>query len=177
MAHPSPAFFTRLALAVRTFFAILGSSELAARIGSLPESSGATEDSAGAIQAPSPDSALQLLALLQRDGRLIDFLEEDVAQYSDADIGAAVRVVHEGCRKVLREHFTIMPVFDQPEGERVRLEPGFDATAIRPTGNLVGEPPFTGTLAHRGWRATGTALPKLTPGHDTSVLAPAEVEL
>ena len=88
-----------------------------------------------------------------------------------------MRVVHEGCRKVLREHFTIAPVFDQAEGDRVTLEAGFDASAIRPTGNLVGEPPFTGTLAHRGWRATGTALPKLTPGHDTSVLAPAEVEL
>ena len=57
------------------------------------------------------------------------------------------------------------------------LEPGFDAAAIRPTGNVVGDPPFSGTLAHRGWRVTETRLPKLTGGHDPRIIAAAEVEL
>ena len=172
MTDPNPSFLTRVTLAIRAFLGVLRSPELARRLVELGETPGKASprapegESGGALRQANPDSA-----------RLIDFLEEDVAQYSDAEIGAAVRVVHEGCRKVLREHFTIAPVFDQAEGARITLEPGFDAAAIRPTGNLVGEPPFTGTLAHRGWRATGSALPKLTPGHDTSVLAPAEVEL
>ena len=107
----------------------------------------------------------------------MDFLEEEVAQYSDAEIGAAVRVVHEGCRTTLREHLTLLPIREEAEGAHITLEAGFDASAIRPTGNLVGEPPFTGTLAHRGWRATDVRLPKLAKGHDVQVIAAAEVEL
>jgi hypothetical protein len=107
----------------------------------------------------------------------VDFLEEDVAQYSDEEIGAAVRVVHEGCRKALHEHLTLLPIRQEAEGVSITLEQGFDASALRPTGNLVGEPPFTGTLAHRGWRVTEVRLPKLANNHDVHVIAPAEVEL
>jgi hypothetical protein len=114
---------------------------------------------------------------LQRDGRLVDFIEEDVAGFSDTQVGAAARVVHEGCRKVLREHFTIEAVRSEPEGSRITLAQGFDASAVRLTGNVVGEPPFSGTLTHRGWRVVKVQLPKLAPGHDASILAPAEVEL
>ena len=125
----------------------------------------------------APDAALQLLALLQRDARLIDFTEEDITAYGDADIGAAARIVHEGCRKVLREHFTIAPVRSEAEGSRVSLDAGFDAAAIRLTGNVVGSAPFKGSISHRGWRATDVRLPKLGAGHDAAVLAQAEVEL
>ena len=118
-----------------------------------------------------------MLALLQRDARLIDFVEEDIANYADADIGAAARLVHDGCRATLREHFTIRPVRDEAEGSRVTIAEGFDATAIRLTGNVVGKPPFIGSVTHRGWRVTDVRLPKLTQSHDTRVLAPAEVEL
>ena len=86
-------------------------------------------------------------------------------------------MVHEGCRKVLREHFQIAPVRSETEGSRVTLATGFDAGAVRLTGNVVGQAPFTGTLGHRGWRVTGSELPKLAPGHDAAVLAQAEVEL
>ena len=120
---------------------------------------------------------MQLLALLQRDARLIDFTQESLSGYSDADIGGAARLVHEGCGKVLREHFTLAPVRPEAEGSRVTIDPGFDARAIRLTGNLVGQAPFQGSLSHRGWRATETRLPKLAAGHDASVLAQAEVEL
>ena len=120
---------------------------------------------------------VQLLGLLQREARFIDFIQEDVAAYGDADIGAAARVVHEGCRKVLRENFSIEPVRDEPEGSRLTLPAGFDAAAIRVTGNVVGEPPFNGSLTHRGWRVRETRLPQLASGHDLRIVAAAEVEL
>lgn len=129
------------------------------------------------LREAGPEAALQLLALLQREGRFVDFLEEDVASFSDAQIGAAARVVHEGCRKALREHFPMEPVRSEDEGSRVKLEKGFDASRVRVTGNVTGEPPFTGTLAHRGWRVKEVKLPKMTEGHDASVVAAAEVEV
>ncbi len=86
-------------------------------------------------------------------------------------------MVHEGCARVLREHFTIEPVRAESEGSRVTLEEGFDAAAVRLTGNVVGKAPFKGTLSHRGWRAAQVRLPQLTEAHDAKILAPAEVEL
>ena len=129
------------------------------------------------LKENGPDAALQPLALLQRDARLIDFVGEDLGAYADAQIGAAARLVHEGCARVLREHFTLVPVRDEAEGARVTLAPGFDAAAVRVTGNVVGQPPFTGVLAHRGWRATEVRLPRLAERHDARIVAPAEVEL
>ena len=117
------------------------------------------------------------LALLQRDARLIDFAGESLAAYDDAQIGAAARLVHEGCAKVLREQFDIVPVRAEAEGTRITLAAGFDAAAIKLTGNVVGQPPFSGSLSHRGWRVAEVRLPKLAEGHDARVLAPAEVEL
>ena len=129
------------------------------------------------IKEYTPDAALQLLGLLQKEARFIDFAQEDVSQYADADIGAAARVVHEGCRKVLRQHFELESVRTETEGKRITLPKGFDAGSIRITGNIVGQAPFTGTLVHRGWKATEVKLPKITEGHDVKIVAPAEVEL
>ena len=129
------------------------------------------------IKEYSPDAALQLLGLLQKEARFIDFVQEDVSQYSDAEIGAAARVVHDGFRKVLRQYFELEPVRTEAEGKRITLPKGFDASSIRITGNIVGQAPFTGTLVHRGWKATEVKLPKLTEGHDVKVVAAAEVEL
>ena len=129
------------------------------------------------LREPTPDAALQLLGLFQNEARLIDFLEEDIASYSDADIGAAARIVHEGCRKVLHQHFDIEPVRDESEGTRITLPKGFDPAEIRLTGNIVGEPPFQGVLVHRGWHARKVKLPQLSEGHRADILAPAEVEL
>ena len=181
MTEHLPSFGQRLGLAFGVFFRTLFDAGFAASVIKL--TTGIEADSkepstdVPVLHETDPDSALQLLGLFQQEGRLVDFLEEDVAQYSDAEIGAAVRVVHEGCRKALHEHLTLQPIREEPEGARITLEQGFDASALRPTGNLVGEPPFTGTLAHRGWRATEVRLPKLAEGHDVHVLAPAEVEL
>lgn len=121
--------------------------------------------------------ALQLLSLLQREGRFIDFLQEDVAGFSDAEIGAAARVVHEGCKRTLGEYLELAPVRTESEGAKVVLEPGYDAHAVRVTGNVVGEPPFTGKLAHHGWRVAKIRLPERVRERDPKVIAAAEVEL
>lgn len=123
------------------------------------------------------DAALQFLALLQQEARFVDFMHENVASYSDQEIGAAARVVHEGCSKILRQYFDIKPIYDKPEGSSIMLDKGFDASSVRLTGNVVGSAPFTGTLVHRGYKVTRCELPHPTPGHDAHILAAAEVEL
>jgi hypothetical protein len=129
------------------------------------------------LKEATPDAALQLLGLLQKEARFIDFIKEDIASFSDADIGVAARVVHEGCNKAINEHFTLSVVRNEQEGAKVTLLEGFDAAAVRLTGNIVGAAPFTGTLVHKGWQVTGIRLPKLTLGHNAAIVAPAEVEL
>lgn len=176
-----PSIWCRVPLAFGAFFSTLSDPEYARRIQALRAPEAAAPEPVKTAPRPlkeaSPDAALQLLGLFQREARLIDFTEENLKNYSDADVGAAARVVHEGCCKVLREHFTIESVRQEAEGSRITLNDGFDAGAIRLTGNVVGKAPFVGNLSHRGWRATNTRLPKLTENHDASVLAPAEVEL
>lgn len=129
------------------------------------------------LQHAPPDSALLLLGLLQKEGRFIDFMQEDVTTYSDADVGAAARVVHQGCAKVLSRHLRIEPVRSENEGAHITLEPGFDPAEVRPTGQVIGEPPFTGSLVHRGWRAVSVDLPQVSSSRDLRILAVAEVEL
>jgi len=123
------------------------------------------------------DGALALLALLQREGRLVDFLREPLDGFSDADIGAAARDVHRGCRKVLEQHLTLEPVMPGAEEAKVAVPKGFDPAEIRLIGEARGEPPFRGTLRHHGWRVVDAKLPTLSEGVDRMVIAPAEVEL
>ncbi len=184
-----PSLMQRISLAFGAFFGALGNPAYAGRLAALRDAAEAPVDAGAAAEVPAPapvapvlresgpEAALQLLGLLQREARLIDFLEEDIDQHGDADIGVAARVVHQGCRKVLREHFSIEPVRGEAEGSRVTLDAGFDAAAIRLTGNVVGTAPFRGSLSHRGWRVAEVRLPKLAERHDAAVLAPAEVEL
>ena len=129
------------------------------------------------LKEATPDAALQLLGLLQKNARFIDFIQEDIASYSDADVGVAARVVHEGCKKAVHEHFTLAPIRTELEGNKVTLPAGFDAASVRLTGNIVGSAPFTGTLVHKGWQVTDVRLAKLTQTHNANIVAPAEVEL
>ena len=129
------------------------------------------------LKEATPDAALQLLGLLQKNARFIDFIQEDIASYSDADVGVAARVVHEGCKKAVHEHFTLAPIRTELEGNKVTLPAGFDAESVRLTGNIVGSAPFTGTLVHKGWQVTDVRLAKLTQTHNANIVAPAEVEL
>ena len=129
------------------------------------------------LKEATPDAALQLLSLLQKEARLIDFIKENIAAYKDEEVGAAARVVHEGCNKVISEHFELEPVREEQENSRITLPKGFDASSVRLTGNIVGKPPFTGTLVHKGWKISDIRLPKITEGHNVNVVAAAEVEL
>lgn len=129
------------------------------------------------IKTATPDSALQLLSLLQQDARFVDFLQEDLAGFSDADIGAAARVVHEGGQKALANYFTLEPLRMESEESSVTVPAGFNPQEIRLTGNVVGDAPFNGVLVHKGWKVTEVKLPKLVEGHDVNVIQPAEVEL
>jgi len=125
----------------------------------------------------SPDAAIQILAALQREGRLIDFLQEDLSTYEDSQIGAAVRNIHMGCKETLREHMEIKSIFQEKEGTAVAVPPGFDVRAIRLTGNVTGNPPFRGILRHRGWQVERIRLPQGTEQKNHWILAPAEIEI
>lgn len=128
-------------------------------------------------ELPDTAAAMQLLALLQREGRLIDFLEQDITSFPDAEIGAAARIVHEGCRKALRSHAKLEPVRKEEEGTKVVLEAGFNPMEVKLSGNVQGSPPHRGTLQHRGWRIAELTLPEPAAGYDPRIVAPAEVEL
>jgi hypothetical protein len=177
-----PSFLDRVVLAFACFFKILFQKDFATQASQLREAPEpalalAPEPEPEPVTAPTPDAALELLRVLQRDGRLVDFLEQDVAQFPDADVGAAARVVHEGCRQALRRLGTVEALRAEEEGARVSVEEGFSPDLVKLTGNVVGAPPFSGLLRHRGWRLTSFSLPTPTRAVDPTVIAPAEVEL
>ena len=127
--------------------------------------------------ASAHEGALNLLAIFQREGRLLDFCEEELAGFSDAAVGAAARLVHSGVRKAIKENLELSPVRAEAEGAQITIEAGFDPRAIRLTGNVVGNPPFKGALKHHGWKAGAVKLPEPPRGEAARLLAPAEVEL
>ncbi len=129
------------------------------------------------LNTKDPESAFQLLGLLQQEARFVDFLNEDLTGFKDDEVGAVARVVHEGSKKVLHQYFQLEPIRAEDEDSQITLQIGFSAAENRVTGNVSGEPPFTGVLVHRGWRVTGANLPKLAVSHDPKIVAPAEVEL
>ena len=182
---------SRIALAFACFFRVLFGKQLppaAAKL--LPEPERPVEKPRPErpvdkpVDKPKPsaaqhhkDGALAFLALLQREGRLVDFLRESLDGFQDAEIGAAARDVHRGCRKVLEQHLTIEPVMPGAEEDKVSVPKGFDPAEVRLIGEAKGEPPFRGTLRHHGWRVVDAKLPVLADGVDRAVIAPAEVEV
>jgi hypothetical protein len=123
------------------------------------------------------DRGVQMLALLQRDGRLIDFLAENISPYSDEQLGTAVRTIHETCRQVLQRYVKLEPILKSEEDQPVIVPADFDPAAIKLVGNVVGAPPVRGVLRHKGWRVTEVNLPALPQGTGRVVVAPAEVEV
>jgi hypothetical protein len=165
------SFFGRLGMALRLVF----NAEYAGKLL-------AGEKALEAKQAkPAPErvhaSGLLLLSALQREGRLLDFLQQDVSGFSDEEVGAAARVVHTGCRKVAQQYFTFEPATREEEGATITVPKGFDAQRYRLTGNISGEPPFRGTLKHHGWVLKDLRMPAVSEALDPRVVAPAEVEL
>jgi Domain of unknown function (DUF2760) len=122
---------------------------------------------------------VHFLAMLQERGRLVDFLMDDINPYSDAQVGAAARVVHAGCRGILQEHFSINPVRTEQEGSMVQVPAGYSADEYRLVGKIVGSAPFSGMLVHRGWKTDMVKLPQLLRGtaDQLPAIAPAEVEV
>ncbi|MCD4723107.1 MAG: DUF2760 domain-containing protein [Desulfobacula sp.] len=120
---------------------------------------------------------LHSLSVLQRDGRLLDFFDEDLSLYEDEQIGAAVRSVQEDCKRTIKKYIDLKPVIESEEGEMVTIEPGFDIDSIKLIGNVSGEPPFEGILKHRGWKAGKKEIPKLSDIRDVAIITPAEVEI
>ena len=136
-------------------------------------------DEAGRLLSQGPEGPdLRVLAVLQRDGRLVDFLQENIDSYSDSQIGAAAPDIHRSCEKVLRDYLVLKPVLGTEEGQTVLVPVNFDPAAVRLTGNVAGAPPFRGVLRHHGWRVVTARLPETAAAKDkTAILAPAEVEL
>jgi hypothetical protein len=168
----------RLKFAFRTFFSILDHSRIPDDVVAAMVERERTAPPAAPTAPPadSTDRALQMLAILQRDGRLIDFLMEDLGGYADAQIGAAARDVHAGCRDALERYVSLQAVLEDEEGRPVTIERGADPASVKVVGSVAGAPPYRGVLRHRGWQATRVDLPPL-PSAGRTILAPAEVEI
>ena len=173
----------RIVLAFRAFFSLVFSGELSAEtliaLNLSRRSAAAPTPVPAAPAAPlarASDGALQILGILQRDSRLIDFLMEDVSAYSDDQIGAAVRELHDQCRDAIARYVTLAPVIDGVEGTYAKA-PAQDANLVKFVGNVPAKPPAGGTLRHKGWRATKVELPNLAAKQDATIIAPAEIEI
>ena len=167
----------RISLAFRSFFAILFGGSLPADIAQAfgySKAAPVRPAPAPKPQAGPADGAVQILSILQRDARLIDFLMEDISGYSDDQVGAAVRDVQQQSRDALERYIRLQPVIDGVEGTFTKTE-GMDPASVKFIGNVPASGKATGgTLRHKGWKAEGINLPTLPPGN---VLAPAELEI
>ena len=170
--------WTRIKLAFAAFFTIIFKGRLPTALEPVGRSEGPP---AQPIVADTSDRAVQMLALLQREGRLVDFVLEDVAAYSDAQIGAAVRDIHAGCRRALDRYMTLQAVIAGREGDAVTIgqDQPFDPASYHLVGNVTGQPPFRGTLLHSGWRVSQVQLPPLPPQGTSgrTIVAPAQIEV
>ena len=180
-------FWERVSFAFRCFFSILFHADIPSDIvrrlvkpastapqtptGAQPSVLRLNETERPALE--TFDRAVQMLALLQRDGRFIDFLVENISAYPDAQLGAAVRTIHEACRQVLDHYVKLEPIVNSEEYKPVTVQGGFDPATIKLIGNVAGEPPVRGVLRHKGWRVKEMNLPPLPQGASRMVLAPA----
>jgi hypothetical protein len=163
--------------ALLLFLALLAERPKAARARTAAEAVNLAAASPTAKRADA--EVVNFLAILQEKGRLVDFLMDDITGFSDAQVGAAGRVLHEGCRAVLLEHFGIRPMREEGEGSKVTVPPGYAPDDYRLVGRISGAAPFTGTLVHHGWKTEWVKLPRLIRKSDDRppAVAPAEVEL
>ena len=183
-------FWERVTIAFRCFFSILFHGDIPNEIvekrvktpgpdprtpATAPSSMSRPKEAERA--AETFDRAVQMLAILQRDGRLIDFLAENISTYPDAQLGAAARTIHECCRKVLEQYVKLEPILNSEEDQPVTVQSRFDPAAIKLLGNVTGQPPIRGVLRHKGWHVREVTLPPLSQGTGRMVIAPAEVEL
>ena len=164
----------RIFLAIRMFFYTLANYQ---KVEEFISPSTAKKPKEPVHEKVENDSHLQLLQQMQESGRLIDFLQEDISAYSDAQIGAVVRQVHSGCLSAIEELVTVRVVREEPEGTRIQVPKGYDPLELKIVGNIKGEPPFEGTLVHRGWRAHKKTLPGKRAAGKRDIIVPAEIEV
>jgi hypothetical protein len=145
----------------------------------MPSATPAPTAAPGPIPAAGGD-ALILLSLLQERGRFLDFVAEDISAYSDAQVAAASRVVHQGCKAVITECLALAPAHPGAEGDRITVDPAADPNRYRLQGKLAQQPPYSGVVVHRGWKTTRLALPRHTRPIDPAgenIVAPVDVEV
>jgi hypothetical protein len=178
--HSVPIAALALALALLVLIISLTGARSSPPAQSVPRT---TAPVSAPIQPPAPTAqqaeaeVVAFFGLLQEKGRLVDFLMEDITPYEDSEVGAAARVIHQGCRQVLQEYFNISPISEAAEGAQVTVPAGYSADQFRLVGKLTGEPPFTGTLLHKGWKTEFVKLPRIVKTDRLPSIAPAEVEL
>ena len=169
----------RIALAFRCFFSLLFGGALSddtLRDLKLSRRETAPKPAPAAPVVKTSDGALQILAIMQRDARLVDFLMEDISGYSDDQVGAAVRELHDQCRDSIARYITLQPVIDGVEGTFAKA-PSSDPNLVKFVGNVPAKPPAGGTLRHKGWRVAKVDLPALAARQDATIVAPAEIEI
>jgi hypothetical protein len=164
-------------LLIALIVALTGRSRVVATADAVEDAAANTADAPAVEVVASPDVALRLLATLQEEARLIDFVREDIDGYSDADVGSAARGIHAALRKALDERVVVEPILPGDDGDRVTVPADFAPALIRVTGKLGGGPPYNGVLRHGGWRVRDVRLPAPSPGSDPRILLPAEVEV
>ncbi|MBS2034120.1 DUF2760 domain-containing protein [bacterium] len=157
-----------LITATRAFFKALFNRQFSKKVDEL------LKETKALPPGPPPPTAAQLLAVLQKEGRLLDFLSESLEGFGDAQVGGVARGVHSGCAKALQQYLSLQPVLSQKDGEKVEVPVGFSPAEIRLVGKVQGDPPFQGVLRHHGWKLASARLPELKTD---DVLVPAEVEL
>lgn len=180
----------RIGVAFRAFFKALFDRQVADRLDAALAGKTLPAISAGgetlpkenvapkAPPAPKRSEALTLLAALQREARLIDLVQEPLADYSDEQIGAAARNVLRDSATVLQRFFALKRVSSQAEGETAEVPANYDPARYRLVGNVNGNGPHRGQLTHAGWEATTVNLPAWTGSNQSAlVVAPAEVEV
>ena len=183
----------RIGTAFRVFFRVLGDGNVAQDVDRLLSGERIAvsvepqpvEQSEARRATPPPakptskrSDALDLLAAMQREARFIDFIKESLGEYSDEQIGAAVRDIHRDCAKLLDRVLTLEPVATEEEGSPIELPVGYEAARYRLSGNVGGQPPLRGRLVHRGWQAGRCEIPAWTGSEAASrIIAPAEVEI
>jgi hypothetical protein len=182
-SESTPPLPSRFVLAFKAFFRVFGDRRFAEGVFRLLrglEASPAPVTATPAKPAAPPQPnlhPLQLLTLLQREGRLVDFLMEDLTGLPDAQIGVAVREVHQKCRRALLEHVPLEPVVTQAEESTLTIPSGYDPSALRVVGNVGTHPPYSGIVRHRGWRARDLQMQPLPSGQNPQIVAPAEIEV
>jgi hypothetical protein len=163
--------FNRMGLALTAFNRVRADAEFAKKV----------QDILTPPPPPPPPrptgEPIRVLAVLQRESRLVDFLMEDISGASDEQVGAAMKDLQPKAQSALKKHLTLVSVLPQTEGDTVEVAAGFDPSAIQVVGNVTGKPPFKGVLRHSGWKVTDIRLPKPPEGQDPMILAPAEVEI